>query len=81
MKFLKICIGSNCYIKGSEEVAKLLNNLIEEFELKEHVKLQASFCLENCAKAVSLMRWDGKILSVSKENVREVFKTEIIPYL
>ncbi len=81
MKNIKICIGSSCHLKGSEEVIKKFQVIIKEFKLENKVDLYASFCLDRCTNGVSVMRWDGKILSVSRDNVREVFEEDIMPYL
>lgn len=81
MKDIKICIGSSCHIKGANEVVEKLQGLIMEYDLSDKVELYASFCLGKCTNEVSVERWDNRVLSVSPQNVGEVFKKEIIPYL
>ncbi|HSQ88474.1 (2Fe-2S) ferredoxin domain-containing protein [Romboutsia sp.] len=81
MKTIKVCIGSACHIKGSYEVIEIFKELIEEYKLQTKVELCGSFCLGKCRDAVSVMRWDEKIFSISKENAREMFKNEFISYL
>lgn len=81
MKVISICIGSACHIKGSYDVLEALRALIEEYGLQDKLEIQATFCLKNCAHAVSVKRWDDKVLSVSKDNVRQVFKDELLAYL
>lgn len=81
VKELTICIGSACHIKGSHEVIENFRKLIEEYNLENKIELNGSFCLKNCTEAVSVKRWDGKILSVSKENTKYIFESEIIPYI
>lgn len=81
MKCIKVCIGSACHIKGSYEVIEKFKELIEEYELQTKVELCGSFCLGKCREAVSVMRWDEKIFSVSKDNAKDVFKKDFIPYL
>lgn len=81
MKKISICIGSACHLKGSYQVVEIFKALVKEYKLEEQIELKADFCLKNCANAVSVMRWDNKLLSVSPENAREIFETEIIPYL
>lgn len=81
MRSLTICIGSACHIKGSHEVIDIFQKLILEYSLEEKIELNGSFCLKKCTDAVSVQRWDNKILSVSKENARCIFEDEIIPYI
>lgn len=81
MKVIKICIGSACHLKGSYEVMSSFKQLIAYHKLDEQIELRAEFCLKNCTHAVSVMRWDGKLLSVSPEDARQIFKDEIIAHL
>lgn len=77
MKTIKICIGSACHLKGSYDVLSIFKELIKDYKLEDEVDIQAAFCLKNCTQAVSVMRWDGKVLSVSRENARTIFEREI----
>ena len=36
---LEICIGSSCYVKGSNQVVKIINNLLEEKNWKDKVEV------------------------------------------
>ncbi|MHC1747659.1 MAG: (2Fe-2S) ferredoxin domain-containing protein [Cellulosilyticaceae bacterium] len=81
MKSIKICIGSACHLKGSYQVLETFKVLIKEYKLEEQLEILPSFCQNNCTKAVSVTRWDGKVFSVSQENIRQTFRDEIIAYL
>lgn len=81
MKVVKICIGSACHLKGSYEVIQIFQHLVAEYELEEKMELSAAFCTGHCTEAVAVMRWDEKVLSVSKENALEVFLQEILAVL
>ncbi|MDA3734195.1 (2Fe-2S) ferredoxin domain-containing protein [Niameybacter massiliensis] len=81
MKTISICIGSACHVKGSYEVIEVLKKLIVEQSLQSELEITAAFCLKNCVDAVSVKRWDGKVLSVSRENVSQIFQDEIVAYL
>lgn len=81
MKAISICIGSACHLKGSYDVLETLKALIDEYGLQDQLEIQATFCLNNCANAVSVKRWDNKILSMSKDNARQVFEDEVLAYL
>ncbi|MDF2612627.1 MAG: (2Fe-2S) ferredoxin protein [Clostridia bacterium] len=81
MKVVKICIGSACHLKGSYQVIEIFKALIEEFKLEDVIELNAAFCIGRCTTAVSVARWDDKILSVSKENARDIFINQIMAEL
>ena len=76
MKSIKICIGSACHLKGSYEVIEASKKLIKENNLEQEIELCASFCIGNCKEAVSVMRWDGVVFSVDKENAKDIFERE-----
>lgn len=81
MKEIHICIGSACHLKGTRDVIEIFKNLIETYQLEEKLELKAAFCMGHCTQAVAVKRWDGKIFSVSKENAKEIFTNEMMPYL
>jgi NADH:ubiquinone oxidoreductase subunit E len=81
LKTVRVCIGSSCHIKGSYDVMEIFKNLIKENGLEEDIEIGGVFCLGNCTKGVSVQRWDGNILSVSKENAREIFINDIVSKL
>lgn len=72
-----VCIGSSCHIKGSRAVAEGLQKLITEHNLSEKVELASAFCLGNCRQGVCVTA-DGEFFSVTPENVREFFDTNIL---
>lgn len=77
MREVRICIGSACHLKGSYEVIEIFQKLIKDMKLGDVIELKAAFCLGRCTEAVSLQRWDGEILTASKDTAREVFEREI----
>ena len=78
MKELKVCIGSACHLKGSYDVIEGFKKLIMDNGVEDKISLKAAFCLGHCTEAVSVEKWDGNILSVSKDNIEEVFKNQIL---
>lgn len=81
MKTLKVCIGSACHLKGSHEVIQTFQELIRGMGLEGEIELSAAFCLGHCTEAVSVERWDGEVISVSKKAAKEVFEDLIISAL
>lgn len=81
MKTLKVCIGSACHLKGSYDVIEIFQQLIKDNKIENKIELKAAFCLGKCTQAVSVQRWDGEIISVSKENAFDIFKNKIMALL
>ncbi|WP_319370419.1 (2Fe-2S) ferredoxin domain-containing protein [uncultured Ilyobacter sp.] len=75
---LKVCVGSACHIKGSEQVIQILQKCIKEFHMEDKIVLKASFCLGKCTEAVSVTVDEGKqVFSLSPQNTADFFKNII----
>lgn len=81
MKVVRICIGSACHLKGSQQVIDTFKTLIRTYELEGKLELKAAFCTGHCTEAVAIQKWDGSVLSVHKDNAETIFMDEILPYL
>jgi NADH:ubiquinone oxidoreductase subunit E len=81
VKTLKVCIGSACHLKGSYDVIEIFQQLIKERKIEDKLELKAAFCLGKCTQAVSVQRWDGEIISVSKETALDFFENKIMALL
>lgn len=72
---LKVCVGSACHIKGSEQVIHILQKCIKESNMEDKIILKASFCLGRCTEAVSVMiEGEEEIFSLSPGTTDEFFK-------
>lgn len=74
-----VCIGSSCHLKGSYDVIKKLEELIEKHNLKDKVVLKGNFCLGHCDQGVTVKVNDNFLQNVNKDNVEEKFLKEILP--
>ena len=79
MLSISICVGSACYLKGSYDVIKSLQALVEINKLDTIVEIKGSFCLGNCTHGVSVkLNDEEKVYSVTQNNVDQFFKNEIL---
>ncbi|MDN5342048.1 (2Fe-2S) ferredoxin domain-containing protein [Oceanotoga sp. DSM 15011] len=76
-----VCMGSACYLKGSNEIVEIINRQIEKHDLKAKVHLKGSFCLGPCNQGVVIKVGDKFFKKMSPENTIEKFENEIIPYI
>ncbi len=47
---VKVCVGTNCYVKGSQQLLQKLIHFVEEKGLSQVVDIRATFCLERCGE-------------------------------
>lgn len=74
-----ICVGSSCHLKGSYDIIKRLEQLIEQHGVQDKVTLKASFCLGHCTNGVAARIDDNIIIEgLSKQNVDEMFKKHVL---
>ena len=72
-----VCIGSSCHIKGSRQVVKQLQELINANNLGDKVELSGTFCIGRCQEGVCVTV-DGEFFSVTPESATEFFNKNIL---
>ena len=75
---IKICVGSSCHLKNSNEVINYVKKAIEENGIADKVNLKGSFCMGNCGKEGVGVKIDDEIFSVKLEDVEQFFKDEVL---
>jgi NADH-quinone oxidoreductase subunit G len=53
-----VCVGTSCYVRGSQAVLKKIADHIQDRALGHLVKLEATFCAENCERGPMVMVGD-----------------------
>lgn len=79
MLIVQICIGSSCYLKGSQEIVELFEKAVKEYNIEDEVVLSGSFCIGKCNRVgVTVQVNDDVHVGITTENFREFFKTKIL---
>jgi NADH-quinone oxidoreductase subunit G len=58
---VEVCVGTNCFLKGSQGVLADLLADVEKKGLQDKVEISASFCFEHCAQGPTV-RVDGEAI-------------------
>lgn len=79
-----ICVGSSCYVRGSDKVADVFETLIDKELLQDQVELMGTFCIESCSMGVSIRVSDAAkggttYRGVRPEDAEAFFYGEIMP--
>jgi NADH:ubiquinone oxidoreductase subunit E len=76
---VEICIGSACYVKGSNQVVEIMKDIIAENHWEDKVSMKGSFCMKACQRHIGLgIRINGRQLeNVTLQNCRERLTSEI----
>lgn len=57
---IQICVGSSCYLKGSAEIVKLLEEKVAN-GYSDKITLAGSFCLGKCNRVGVTVKVDDEI--------------------
>ena len=76
---VSVCIGTNCYLKGSYDILQELISLSKKYNLEDKIEFKGTFCLENCGNgpSVKLSVSDYKF-GVQKDEVEDFFQKYIL---
>ena len=76
---IEICVGSSCYLKGSQEIIELMQKAIADNGLEADVTLAGSFCTGKCNRVGVTVTVDDEIFTgITKENFKEFFKEHVL---
>ena len=79
MLFVQVCVGSSCYLKGSQDIVELLEKAVEEHNIGDEVVLSGSFCIGKCNRfGVTVQVNDDVHVGVTRENFKEFFQKNIL---
>ena len=79
MLIVQVCVGSSCFLKGSQDIIEMLQNAIAEHHLEDDVVLNGSFCIGQCNRVgVTIQINDDIHVGITRENFKEFFKTHIL---
>ena len=76
---IQICIGSSCYLKGSQELVNMFQNEIERYNLSEEITLAGSFCIGKCNReGVTVLVDDEIFTGVTKDIFKDFFNEHVL---
>ncbi len=64
---VSVCVGSSCHLKGSYDIIKKFEAIIQIRQLENKVKLCGAFCLGKCGEKVTV-RIDDDFYFLSPED-------------
>lgn len=77
---VKICVGSSCHLKGSEELVEAFQTKLSADGLDGDVLLSGSFCLGRCNRSGVTVSVNDKIYEgITVEKFGEFFDSAVLP--
>ena len=79
MLFVQVCVGSSCYLKGSQEIVELFESAIAEHHIEDDIVLSGSFCIGKCNRVGVTVQVDDDVhVGITRENFKEFFSENIL---
>ncbi len=81
MLTIVVCVGSSCYVRGSEGLAETFDSLIKARGLAARVEVSGAFCMDQCSMGVSVRVGDRTYRCVDPRTALSFFENEVMPCL
>lgn len=79
MVFVEVCVGSSCFLKGSEEVISRMQKAIETHQLEDEIVISGSFCTGACNRVGVTIKVDDELFpGVTPETFDAFFEEKIV---
>ncbi|HPS54574.1 MAG TPA: [FeFe] hydrogenase, group A [Sedimentisphaerales bacterium] len=66
---VSVCVGTSCYLKGSQKLLQKIMNYVREKELENAVDVRATFCFEKCDNGPNVKVGDKQISKCNLDTV------------
>lgn len=74
---VEVCIGSSCFVKGSNEVVAFLKEYVAEHGLTDQIVLKGAFCMGMCTQGLGVKIDGESIKGLTLYNMKEILDREL----
>lgn len=76
---IQACVGSSCYLKGSQEIVEMLQDAMTEHQIENEITLIGALCIGKCNRVGVTVQVDDDIhTGITKENFKDFFTEHIL---
>ncbi len=73
---VRVCVGTSCYLRGSQDILAKTLQLVEENAWGNYFDIGATFCSEKCDKGPNVAVGDNVIHKASLDQIKELITEE-----
>ena len=77
---VKVCVGTSCFVNGSQALLNEIINYIDDKGLKNYVTVKATFCLEKCDKGPSVTIGDDILHHCTLDMAVKTLQSNLLEY-
>jgi NADH:ubiquinone oxidoreductase subunit E len=81
MLTITVCVGSSCYVRGSERVVEILERLVRREGLDGRVEMTGAYCMERCSMGVSVRVNERVFSEVHPADAERFFYEQVMPHV
>jgi NADH-quinone oxidoreductase subunit G len=74
---VSVCVGTSCFIRGSQSLLKSLVEYLEAEKLDEMVEVRATFCFERCDRGPTIQVGQQTIEHCTLDMAVEAIQNEV----
>jgi NADH-quinone oxidoreductase subunit G len=74
---VSVCVGTSCFVRGSQTLLKKIIAYIEEQDLEDSVEVRATFCFEHCNRGPTVQVGEHVEEHCTIEKVRELIQNQL----
>ncbi|MEW6653318.1 MAG: (2Fe-2S) ferredoxin domain-containing protein, partial [Bacteroidota bacterium] len=74
---VKVCVGTNCYVKKSQKLIAQMIGYVENKGLCNTIDVSATFCMEKCGEGPNVMIGDEHIPQCTFEKALNVLEKKL----
>ena len=79
MLIVQICVGSSCYLKGSQDIVELFGEALKKYDIEDEVVLTGSLCIGKCNRVGFTIQVNDDIhVGITRDNFKEFFDQNIL---
>jgi NADH-quinone oxidoreductase subunit G len=75
---ISICVGTNCFMNGAQEIMSKMLNYVEEHNLINVVDVKANFCMENCDRGPTVSIGEAIISKATPAKVIKELESQLV---
>ncbi|HCX60333.1 MAG TPA: ferredoxin, partial [Candidatus Cloacimonas sp.] len=73
---IRVCVGTSCYLRGSQDILAKTLQMVEENAWGSHFDIAATFCSEKCDKGPNVRIGEEVIHRATLEQVKDLISKE-----
>ena len=75
---VKVCVGTSCFLNGSQDLLRKLMRYVEDNQLEDRVHLSATFCMERCGQSPNVLVGDRQLERCTLEAACEALDAQLL---